>query len=124
MFQKKVRTDENNLLAPQIDQVDQKVKQAAGQKVTDNWKEVGKQGQQYEEVNRVEETEAYIWNSSLDRLQLAEVAKHPAYAEITPALNVQQIVIHIDQDSTDGERDYLLPCQNGRKCRGCDAGQY
>jgi hypothetical protein len=104
VLQEKVRPDEDDPLAPQVEKVDGKVVEATGQQIVDRRIEVSQYCEQNEKIDRVEDAKSHVGDGALDRLQFVEVAKHTGYVEIPPALNVQQIVIDIDQDSAYGKK--------------------
>jgi hypothetical protein len=108
MLYEEVRTDGEDPFATQVNKVEDEVEQATPQQIPDHRVKIRQYGKQRKEVDRVEDAEAYVGNGSLDRLQFFEVSKHPRYAEVAPALDVEQIVIYIDQDGTDGKKHYFL----------------
>lgn len=113
MLDETERTDEDDSLAPQVVKVDQKVKEAAGKQRPNPRIEVRQHSKQEKKVKCVEDAKANVGNGALDGLQFPEVAKHAGNAETALALNVQEVVVDVDQDSANGKKDKFSSAQDG-----------
>lgn len=89
------------------------MKEAAGKQRPNHRIEVRQHSEQEKEVKCVKDAKANVGNGALDGLQVAEIAKHAGNAEAALALNVQEVVVDVDQDSANGKKDKFSSAQDG-----------
>jgi hypothetical protein len=106
-------TDEDDSLAPQMEKIDYKVVQTAGQQRPNHWIIICQHCQQKKEIKGVKDAEAYVGNGALDGLKLFKITKHPANTETPPALNVQEVMVNVDQNSTNAKQGKFAAAHDG-----------
>ena len=95
MLHEKKGADGEDTLALQVKKIEAKVIQAAHQQGKEGRVKNSQYTEQDKKIDRVKEAEANVRNGALDRLQFPEVAKHPGHTEVTPALDVEQVVVDV-----------------------------